>query len=150
MSKNIESEQKEEKGGTTVEVEKKNKKKTLFLSPLPSFPPLFTSERLRRLVDPQALRQLPVRLERPRLLGAVLQNDVGLSVLVVPQPDQHHVAGVDPDLFAHLAADVREALDAVDALGVEAVVAEHLEDLGVLLAVLLEDELALLLRVVLA
>ena len=109
-----------------------------------------TSERLRRLVDPQALRQLPVRLERARLLGAVLEDHVRLAVLVVAQADEHDVAGVDPDLLAHLAADVREALDAVDALRVEAVVAEHLEDLGVLLAVLLEDELALLLGVVLA
>jgi len=70
--------------------------------------------------------------------------------LVVPQPNEHDVAGVDPDLLAHLAADVREALDAVDALRVEAVVSQHLEDLGVLLAVFLEDELALLLGVVFA
>lgn len=55
-----------------------------------------------------------------------------------------HVALVDPDLLPHLAADVGKALLAVEALGLEAAVAEHLDDLGVLLALLLEDELALL------
>ncbi len=44
----------------------------------------------------------------------------------------------------HLAADVAEALGAVDAHGFAAAVAEHPEDLGVLLSILLENQLALL------
>lgn len=76
---------------------KRTQKKTKNSSPLFSSP--LTSERLRRLVDPQALWQLPVALQRASLLGAVLQDHVGLPVLVVPQPDENDVAGIDPDLF---------------------------------------------------
>jgi hypothetical protein len=51
---------------------------------------------------------------------------------------------VDPDLLAQLAANMCEAALAVEALGFEAAVSEHLDDLGVFLAFLLEDEFALL------
>lgn len=54
-----------------------------------------------------------------------------------------HVSLVDPHLLPHLAADVCQALLAVEALGLEAAVAEHLDDLGILLALLIEDQLAL-------
>jgi hypothetical protein len=83
-------------------------------------------------------------LEIPRLIGLVLHDDVTLGVLVIPQADQHEVALVDPDLLAHLAADDPEALLAVEAEAGDPAVAEHLRHLRVLLAVLLERELALL------
>jgi hypothetical protein len=80
---------------------------------------------------------------RARLTG-VLHDDVALLVLVVTQGQQDDVALVDPDLLPQLAADMCEAARAVEALGLETAVAEHLDDLGILLALLLEDELALL------
>lgn len=52
--------------------------------------------------------------------------------LLVPNSRRKSVA----DLLAHLAANVREALLAVKAHGLDPTVSEHLEDLGVLLAVL--------------
>nr|GMC80618.1 disease resistance protein RPM1-like [Ipomoea batatas] len=66
------------------------------------------------------------------------------QVPFVTEADEDDIAGGDPDLLVHLAADVAETLGAVDAHGLTAAVAEHAEDLSVLLAVLLEDELSLL------
>mmetsp|Transcript_6490 Transcript_6490/g.16711 ORF Transcript_6490/g.16711 Transcript_6490/m.16711 type:complete len:242 (+) Transcript_6490:16-741(+) len=100
-------------------------------------------------VDADVVRQLAVRLETSGLVGVVLEDDVGLLVLKVPQSDQDDVSGADPHLLPHLAADVCKPLDAVDALGVQAAVSEHPDDLRVLLAILLEDKLALLLSLVL-
>ncbi len=76
---------------------------------------------------------------------------------------------VDPDLFPELAANQTKTLDAVEALqtivspmlsffvfalwpenayhGIESAVAQHLENLSVLLAFLLEGEFALLIAV---
>ena len=51
--------------------------------------------------------------------------------MVVAQGQQDDVALVDPDFLAQLAADVGEALGAVEAERFEAAVAEHLEDLCV-------------------
>ena len=51
-------------------------------------------------------------------------------------------------LLAHLPSDVREALLAVEALRLQAPVPEHLRHLRVLLAVLAEDQLALVVVVV--
>jgi hypothetical protein len=45
-----------------------------------------------RLVHADALRQLPVRLERARLIRHVLQDHVRLLVLEVAQTHQHDVA----------------------------------------------------------
>lgn len=46
-------------------------------------------------------------------------------------------------LFAHLPSNVGKALLAVEALGLETAVPQHLDDLGVLLPVFTEDQLAL-------
>ena len=96
----------------------------------------------RRLVDPGRLRQLSVLLQVARLVGAVLVDDVDLLVLEVALADENDVAGRNPNLLAHLAADVAEAGHAVEAEALAAAVAEHLDHLGVLLSLLLELELA--------
>ena len=44
-------------------------------------------------------------------------------------------------LLPELSSDVALSLDAVEAVGLQATVSQHLDDLGVLLPVLLEDEL---------
>eukprot|EP00268_Persea_americana_P048336 TRINITY_DN50_c0_g1_i2.p1 TRINITY_DN50_c0_g1~~TRINITY_DN50_c0_g1_i2.p1 ORF type:complete len:183 (+),score=31.15 TRINITY_DN50_c0_g1_i2:423-971(+) len=96
------------------------------------------------LVEAHAVGELAVGLEEAGLVGHVFEDDVGLVILVVAEADEDDVAGGDPDLLVHLAADVAEPLGAVDAHGLAAAVSEHSEDLGVLLAVLLEDKLSLL------
>lgn len=95
------------------------------------------------LVDLDVLRELAVRLQIPGLVGRVLENDVGLGVLVVSQTDEDNVGLIDPDLLSEFASDVAETFDSVEAHGFETTVAEHLGDLSVLLAVLFEDELTL-------
>lgn len=97
----------------------------------------------RRLVDPGRLRQLSVLLQVARLVGAVLVDDVDLLVLEVALANEDDVTGRNPNLLAHLAADVAEAGHAVEAEALAAAVAEHLDHLGVLLSLLLELELAL-------
>nr|GMC85084.1 disease resistance protein RPM1-like [Ipomoea batatas] len=79
-------------------------------------------------------------LERLSLCTCELLEHVPL----VTEADEDDISGGDPDLLVHLAADVTETLGAVDAHGLTAAVAEHAENLSVLLAVLLEDELSLL------
>mmetsp|Transcript_3109 Transcript_3109/g.7484 ORF Transcript_3109/g.7484 Transcript_3109/m.7484 type:complete len:260 (-) Transcript_3109:114-893(-) len=96
-----------------------------------------------RLVDAGVLRQLPVLLEVSCLVGRVLVDDVDLFVLKVSLGHQHDVTGGDPYLFAHLSANVSQSGDTVEAKALAPAVSEHLDDLGVLLAVLLELELAL-------
>jgi hypothetical protein len=76
-------------------------------------------------------------------LTRVLHNHIALLILVITQRQQNNVALVDPDLLPQLAADMGEAAGAVEALRFQAAVAQHLDDLGVLLAFFLEDELAL-------
>ena len=71
------------------------------------------------------------QLQTPRLVRTVLEQHVALLVLVVAQGEQDDVALVDPHLLAELAADVGEALFAVETEGFETAVAEHFEDLGV-------------------
>ena len=58
--------------------------------------------------------------------GRVLENDVALLVLVVTERQQDDVALVNPHLLPELAADVAKAAGAVEALGLEAAVAQHL------------------------
>ena len=83
-------------------------------------------------------------VQRAGLVGRVLEDDIALLVLVLAEGDEDDVSVVDPDLFPQLAADQAETLDAVEAHGLESAVTKHLEDLGVLLAILLEGQLALL------
>lgn len=64
--------------------------------------------------------------------------------LIIAETDEDDIAGGNPDLLVHLAADMAEAFDAVDAHGLAPAVSEHAQHLSVLLAVLLEDELSLL------
>ena len=61
--------------------------------------------------------------------------------LVVSKTDEDDVRLVDPDFLPELASDVAESLDAVEAHCFQPAVAKHLDDLCVLLAVFLEDEL---------
>ena len=94
--------------------------------------------------------------------GRVLENDVALLVLVVTERQQNNVSLVDPHLLPELAADMAKTAGAIEALGLETAVAEHLgeargsaveglvrgreqtnlENLCVLLALLLKGELA--------
>jgi hypothetical protein len=76
-------------------------------------------------------------------LTRVLHDDIALLVLVVSQRQEDDVALVDPHLLPQLAADMGEAARAVEALGFQAPVTQHLDDLGVFLALLFEDEFAL-------
>lgn len=96
------------------------------------------------LVDLGVLGQLAVGLETAGLIGAVFENHVALLILVIAEREQDDIALVDPHLLAQLAANVRQSLLAVKALRLQAAVAQHLDHLGILLALLLEDELALL------
>ena len=74
-----------------------------------------------RVIDAEVRRQLAVLLKDTRLVGAVLQNDVGLLVLVVAQADQDDITLPHPDLLPHLATNVAHALLAVYALhGIDA------------------------------
>jgi hypothetical protein len=95
------------------------------------------------LVEPERLGKLPVGLEQARLVVHVLEDDVGLVVLVVAEADEDDVPGRDPHLLVHLAPDMAEAARAVHAGGLAPPVAEHPGHLRILLPVFLEDELAL-------
>lgn len=67
------------------------------------------------LVDLRALGEFAVGLQGAGLVGGVLEDHVALLVLVVAERQQDDVALVDPDLLAQLAADVGQALGAVEA-----------------------------------
>ena len=76
-------------------------------------------------------------------LTRVLHDDIALLVLVVSERQEDNITLVDPDLLPQLAADMGETAGAVEALGFQTTVSEHLDDLGVFLAFLFEDEFAL-------
>jgi hypothetical protein len=82
-----------------------------------------------RLVDLGALGEFAVGFERARLVGTVLEDHVAFLVLVVAEREQDDVALVDPDLLAQLAANMCEALGAIEAERLEATVAEHFQNL---------------------
>ena len=67
------------------------------------------------LVDLRTLRQLSIRLQRSRLVSAVLEDYVALLVLVVAQREQDDVALVDPDLLSEFATNMSETFGAVEA-----------------------------------
>jgi hypothetical protein len=96
------------------------------------------------LVDLGVLGQLTVGLQTAGLVGGVLHNNITLLVLVVTEREKDNITLVDPDLLAKLATNVSQTLLAVEAQSLQTTVAEHLDDLSILLAVLLEDELTLL------
>lgn len=56
-----------------------------------------------RFVDLRALRQFPIRLQTSCFVGAVLEYDVSLFVLVVAQGEEDNIALVDPDFLAKFA-----------------------------------------------
>ena len=103
-----------------------------------------------RLVDADGVRELAVRLERARLVRQVLEDDIRLLILEVSQTEEDDITRVDPHLFAHLPANVAQTLHAVDALRLQTAVAQHAKHLRVLLTILLEDQLALLVALVLS
>ena len=76
-------------------------------------------------------------------LTRVLHDDIALLVLVVSERQEDNITLVDPDLLPQLAANMRETTSAVETLGFQTSVSEHLNDLGVFLAFLFEDEFAL-------
>jgi hypothetical protein len=102
------------------------------------------------VVDADVLRQLPILLQATGLICHILQDHITLGVLVVTQADQDDVSLVDPNLLAHLATDMAQALGAINALGFQAPVAKHAQHLSVLLPVLLENQLTLLLVLILS
>jgi hypothetical protein len=55
------------------------------------------------LVDLGALGKLAVGLETSGLVSAVLEDDITLFVLIVPQREEDDVALIDPDFFAQFA-----------------------------------------------
>lgn len=97
----------------------------------------------RNLVDLGILGQLTVRLQIPRLVWVVLEDDVRFRVLIVSQANQNNVALIDPHLLAQLAPNVTQTFDAVKAERLQPAVAQHFQYLSVLLTVLLEDQLSL-------
>nr|GLL25830.1 disease resistance protein RPM1-like [Ipomoea trifida] len=97
----------------------------------------------------ELLEHVPLGIEHLSKLNTVTFCQLNDTLMLsldpnVTEADEDDIAGGDPDLLVHLAADVAETLGAVDAHGLTAAVAEHAEDLSVLLAVLLEDKLSLL------
>lgn len=50
------------------------------------------------LVDANRFRKLAVRLQISSFVWCVLQNDIGLRVLIVTQADQYYIALIDPNL----------------------------------------------------
>lgn len=99
------------------------------------------------LVDLGVLGQLAVGLQGTGLIGGVLHDNIALLVLVVTQGEENDVTLVDPDLLAKLATNVGQTLLAIEAESLQTAVTEHLHDLSVLLALLLEDKLTLLIVV---
>mmetsp|Transcript_15754 Transcript_15754/g.29392 ORF Transcript_15754/g.29392 Transcript_15754/m.29392 type:complete len:217 (-) Transcript_15754:18-668(-) len=95
------------------------------------------------VIDSHAIWKLLVGLQIPRFLRRVLNDDVALLILKVTQRNKHNVSLIHPDFLAHLATDVTEPLCAVAAHHLTTAVAQHPQHLAVLLAILLEDELAL-------
>lgn len=96
------------------------------------------------LVNLGVLWQLAVRFQTARLLSRVLHDDVGLGILVLAQTQENDIAIVDPHLLPQLAANVAKSRLTIKAKGLKTAIAEHLGHLRVLLAILLEDKLALL------
>merc|ERR1719201_2951015 len=94
------------------------------------------------LVDARRLGQLSVLLEVSGLVRIILVDDVHLIILVLSQANKHNIARRDPYLLSHFAPNMTQTSDAVDAVALAAAVAEHADDLRVLLAGLLEFELA--------
>jgi len=63
--------------------------------------------------------------------------------LIIPEANENDVGLVDPDLFAKLTTDVAKTLDAIEAHGFDASIAQHFDDLGILLAVFAEHQFTL-------
>ena len=95
------------------------------------------------IVDLGRLGKLTLSLESSSLIGVVLHDDISLVVLKVSQRKQNDIGLVDPHLLSELSSDVSQSLDTIEALGLKTAVSEHLDDLSVLLALLLEDKLSL-------
>jgi len=77
------------------------------------------------------------------LLTRVLHDDITLLILVVSERQEDNITLIDPDLLPQFAANMCKTTSAVETLGFQTSVSEHLDDLGVFLAFLLEDEFAL-------
>ena len=82
-------------------------------------------------------------LQTACLVRRILLDHIGLAVLKLTQRQQDNIAVVDPYLFAHLAANMRQALLTVKAQRLQTPIAQHPHDLCILLALVLENELAL-------
>jgi len=95
------------------------------------------------LVDLCALRQLAVSFEIPRFVRSIFDNHICFLVLEISQRKQYNITLVDPDLLAHFASYVSYPLLAIETLGFNTAVSQHLRDLGVLLAVFPEHQLSL-------
>ena len=101
------------------------------------------SDKVDSVSDLDGLWKLAVGLEVPGLISAVLQDDISLGILIVPQTDEDDVRLVDPDFLPELATDVTEPFDSVKAHRLQSAITEHLGDLGVLLTILLKHQLSL-------
>ena len=105
------------------------------------------SNKVHSISDLDGLRELAVGLEVSRLVSAVLQDDVSFRILIISQTNEDDVRLVDPDFLPEFSADVTESLDSVKTHRLQSAIAEHLGDLGVLLAVLFEHQLSLVSKV---
>jgi len=95
-----------------------------------------------RLVDFGCLWEFAIRLQLTSLIGIVLQNNVRLAVLKVTKTYEDNIALVDPNFFPKFAANVAKSGFAIKTLCLKTTIAQHSQNLGVLLSVFLEDQLA--------
>ena len=100
------------------------------------------------LINSRVLRQLLVLLEVPRLIRCVLMDDIDLPILEVPQSAQHDIPSSHPNLLPHLSPNVTQPGHPIEAKTLTPTISKHSDNLGILLAVLLELKLALCLLVV--
>ena len=95
------------------------------------------------LVDLDVLGDLSKLLDLLGLLVLVLQDNVTLVVSEVTKTNKHDVSRVDPNTVLRAATNGAHALDTIHAEFLNKTVSEHAENLTVLLAILLDDELTL-------
>jgi hypothetical protein len=69
---------------------------------------------------------------------------IGFLILVLAKREEDDIALVDPHLLPQFATDMCQSDGSVKALCLKAAVAQHLDDLCILLTVLLKHQLALL------
>merc|ERR1711997_227427 len=101
------------------------------------------SDKVHSFIDLDRFREFAIGLQVARFVSRVLEDNISLRILIVTKANKDNVGLVYPRLLPELAPDVAESFHPVEAHCLEASVAQHLCHLGVLLAILLEDQLSL-------